>query len=62
MDSDRSTQFVFCIVQYEVAHVAKICMEYVSSGTVADTSTPPAPVNVRVEADANHGNEIKWDT
>jgi hypothetical protein len=43
------------------AHVAKIWMEYVRSGTVADTSTPPAPVNVRVGADANHGNEIKWD-
>src|SRR5580692_5911624 len=42
------------------AHVAKIWMEYVRSGTVADTSTPPAPVNVRVEAEANHGNEIKW--
>ena len=32
-------------------HVAKIWMEYVKSGTVADTSTPPAPVNVRVGAD-----------
>jgi hypothetical protein len=42
--------------------VAKIWMEYVRSGTVADTSTPPAPVNVRVKADANHGNEISWDT
>ena len=29
---------------------------------MADTSTPPAPVNVRVKADASHGNEIKWDT
>jgi hypothetical protein len=44
------------------ALVAKIWMEYVRSGTVADTSTPPAPVNVRVKADASHGNEIKWDT
>ena len=43
------------------AAVAKIWMEYVRSGTVADTSTPPAPVNVRVKADANHGNEITWD-
>ena len=42
--------------------VAKIWMEYVRSGTVADTSTPPAPVNVRVKAEANHGNEITWDT
>ena len=23
--------------------------------------TPPAPVNVRVKAEANHGNEITWD-
>ena len=44
------------------ALVAKIWMEYVRSGTVADTSAPPAPVNVRVKADANHSNEIKWDT
>jgi hypothetical protein len=44
------------------AAVAKIWMEYVRSGTVAGTSTPPAPVNVRVRADANHGNEITWDT
>ena len=44
------------------ALVAKIWMEYVRSGTVADTSAPPAPVNVRVKADANHNNEIKWDT
>jgi hypothetical protein len=44
------------------AAIAKIWMEYVRSGTVADTSTPPAPVNVRVKADANHGNEITWDT
>jgi hypothetical protein len=43
------------------AQVAKIWMEYVRSGTVADTSTPPAPINVRVGADANHSNEIKWD-
>ena len=41
--------------------VAKIWMEYVRSGTVADTSTPPAPVNVRVKTDANHGNEITWE-
>ncbi len=43
------------------AHVAKIWMEYVRTGTVADTSAPPAPVNVRVKADAAHGNEITWD-
>jgi hypothetical protein len=44
------------------AAVAKIWMEYVRSGTVADSSTPPAPVKVRVKADANHGNEVTWDT
>ena len=44
------------------AAVAKIWMEYVRSGTVADTSAPPAPVNVRVKIDANQGNEITWDT
>jgi hypothetical protein len=44
------------------AAVARIWTEYVMSGTVADTSTPPAPVNVRVKADANHGNEVTWDT
>src|SRR6201987_546328 len=41
-------------------HTAKLGMEYVRSGPVPDTSPPPAPVNVRVEADANHINEIKW--
>jgi hypothetical protein len=44
------------------AVVAKIWIEYVRSGTVSDTSIPPAPVNVRVKADANHRTEIKWDT
>ena len=42
--------------------VAKIWMEYVRSGTVVNTSIPPAPLNVRVKADPNHGNEITWDT
>jgi hypothetical protein len=37
-------------------------MEYVKSGTVVDASIPPAPVNVKVKADANRGNEITWDT
>ena len=44
------------------AAVAKIWMEYVRSGTVINASIPPAPVNVRVKADVNHGNEITWDT
>ncbi len=44
------------------AAVAKIWMEYVRSGTVVNSSIPPAPVNVRVKADVNHGNEITWDT
>ena len=43
------------------AAIAKIWMEYVRSGTVADTSAPPAPVNMRVKMDANQGNEITWD-
>jgi pimeloyl-ACP methyl ester carboxylesterase len=44
------------------AAVAKIWMEYVRSGTVADTRAPPAPVNVRVKIDTNQGNEITWDS
>ncbi len=44
------------------AAIARIWMEYVRSGTVADSSTPPAPFNVRVKAEANRGNEITWDT
>ena len=34
------------------AAVAKIWMEYVRTGTVSGTGAPPAPVNVRVKADA----------
>jgi hypothetical protein len=44
------------------ATIAKIWMEYVRSGTVSDAGAPPAPANVRVKTDANHGNEITWDT
>jgi hypothetical protein len=40
---------------------AKIWMEYVKNGTVTDAHAPTAPVNVRVNADANHGNEITWE-
>ena len=44
------------------AAIAKIWMEYVRSGTVSDADAPPAPINVRVKTEANHGNEITWDT
>jgi hypothetical protein len=44
------------------AAVAKIWMEYVRSGTVINASIPPAPVNVRVKVDVDHGSEIAWDT
>jgi hypothetical protein len=40
---------------------AKIWMEYVRTGTVSDAGAPPAPVNVRAHADANHANEITWE-
>jgi hypothetical protein len=43
------------------ASVAKIWMEYVRTGNVAATSAPPAPVNVRVKADGNHGTVITWE-
>jgi hypothetical protein len=43
------------------AAIARIWMEYVRTGTVSDAGAPPAPVNVRVNADANHGYEITWD-
>jgi pimeloyl-ACP methyl ester carboxylesterase len=41
--------------------IAKIWMEYVRTGTVTDAGAPPAPFNVRANADANHGNEITWE-
>lgn len=44
------------------ATVAKSWMEYVRSGTVSSADTPPSPVKVRVKTEANHGNEITWDT
>jgi len=43
------------------APVAKIWMEYVRTGTVSDAGAPPAPINVRANADANHRNEITWE-
>jgi hypothetical protein len=41
--------------------IAKVWMEYVRTGTVSGTNAPPAPVNLRVKADAAQGNEITWD-
>jgi hypothetical protein len=43
------------------AVVARIWMEYSRTGTVGDAGAPPPPVNVRVRADGNHGNEITWE-
>jgi hypothetical protein len=43
------------------AVVARIWMEYSRTGTVGDADAPPAPVNVRVRAGGNHGNEITWE-
>ena len=41
--------------------VAKVWMEYVKTGTVADTTPPPAPSRVRVSAKAGDGAEITWE-
>ena len=41
--------------------VARIWMEYVKSGTVADITPPLAPFNVRVTSRGSGGNEITWD-
>jgi hypothetical protein len=41
--------------------IAKIWMEYVRNGTVIDSRAPSAPVNVRANADGDHGNEIAWE-
>jgi hypothetical protein len=43
------------------AAVAKIWMEYVRTGTASGMDAPPAPVNLRVKADAAQGNEITWE-
>ena len=42
-------------------HVAKIWMEYVQHGTVADATPPPPPLNVRVTSKGSGGNEVTWD-
>ena len=44
------------------AAIAKIWMDYVRSGTVVNSGIPPAPVNLKVKADVDHGNEITWET
>jgi hypothetical protein len=41
--------------------VARIWMEYVTNGTVADVTPPPAPFNVQVTSIGNGGNEITWE-
>jgi lysophospholipase L1-like esterase len=41
--------------------VAKAWGEYVKSGGVSDDTPPPAPVNVKVAAKGEQGNEITWD-
>jgi hypothetical protein len=41
--------------------VAKVWMEYVKTGTVADTTPPPAPSRVRASAKAGSGVEITWE-
>ena len=41
--------------------VAKIWIEYVKNGTVADVTPPLPPFNVRVTSRGNGGNEITWD-
>jgi hypothetical protein len=41
--------------------VAKAWMEYVKTGTVADTTPPSAPSRVRVSAKAGDGPEITWE-
>ncbi len=41
--------------------VAKAWMEYVKTGTVSDTTPPPAPAHVRVSSNAGDGIEITWD-
>src|SRR5450631_3733581 len=41
--------------------VAKIWMEYVKNGTVADGTPPLPPFNVRVTPKGSGGNEITWD-
>jgi pimeloyl-ACP methyl ester carboxylesterase len=41
--------------------VARIWIEYVKNGTVADVTPPLPPFNVRVTSRGSGGNEITWD-
>lgn len=41
--------------------VARVWIEYVNSATVADSTPPPSPFNVRVTSRGSAGNEITWD-
>jgi hypothetical protein len=43
------------------AAVAKAWMDYVKTGTVADSSIPPAPFGVRINDKGEQGMEITWD-
>ena len=42
--------------------IAKIWTEYIRTGTVTDAGAPPAPFNVRAKPDADHSNEITWES
>ena len=41
--------------------VARIWIEYVKNGTIADSTPPLPPFDVRVTSRGNGGNEITWD-
>jgi hypothetical protein len=41
--------------------VARAWMEYVGTGTVSDSTPPPAPSSVRTAAKGDRGTEITWD-
>ncbi len=43
------------------ATVAKAWMDYVKTGTVADSSQPPAPFGVHVTDKGDQGLEVAWD-
>ena len=41
--------------------VAKAWAEYVTVGSVSDTTPPPAPLTVKVTAGADGAIEVSWD-
>jgi hypothetical protein len=43
------------------AAVARIWMDYVKTGGVANSGIPPAPFNVRVNDKGDQGKEVTWD-